>query len=121
MSGAGKDYAPEPWIQDDQDPRVVNDRQGQIAALAVSPENALRIIASVNAVQNVSSKSLEEGIVSEGLQCLYLLCRYHCDEEYKSRLDREEGFQKILARGNTLWGPAGSPTFRGENWFEQFS
>ena len=58
----------------------------------------------VNAVENVSSESLDAGIVTEGLRCLSLLCRYQSDEVYRNRIDLEKGFDKLLERGNAVWG-----------------
>jgi hypothetical protein len=93
----------EPWSQDPEDQKVVQDANREIAALAISVENARRIVASVNAVQKVSSESLDAGIVSEGLRCLALLCRYHTESDYRDELDRGRGFEKLLARGNAVW------------------
>jgi hypothetical protein len=108
-------HDPEPWSQDREDPRVVQNRKGEIAALAISEANALRIIASVNAVQSVSSESLDAGIVTEGLLCLSLLCRYHSDEKYKSEIDGQKGFGKLVARGNAVWGILKKEALA-ENW-----
>ena len=103
MSAAER-HSAEPWSQDPQDPRVVQDGGKEIAALAISVENAARIVASVNAVYHVSSRSLDAGIVSEGLRCLSLLCRYHSDEKYRDEIDQKREFEKILARGIAVWG-----------------
>jgi len=104
MSSAVREHGSEPWSQDPEDPRVVQDKSRKMVALAISVDNALRIISSVNAVENVSSESLDAGIVSEGLRCLSLLCRYHSDEVYRNRIDLEKGFEKLLERGNAVWG-----------------
>jgi hypothetical protein len=100
---AGEKHGPEPWSQDIEDPRVIHDGKREIAALGTSVENARRIIASVNAVRRVSTDSLDAGIVSEGLRCLSLLCRYHSDETYRNEIDGKKEFDKILASGTAVW------------------
>lgn len=100
---AAETYDSEPWSQDPEDSRVILDAKRDVAALAISVENARRIIASVNSVRSVSSESLDAGIVDEGLHCLALLCRYHSEDDYRSEIDRDNGFEKLVARGSAVW------------------
>lgn len=96
-------FPSEPWSVDAVDLATIRNSRGQPVAVAFSEREATRIVAAVNAVRQMSMESLEGGIVEKGLECLFRIYRYRCDEPYRSEIDQSSGFEGVLAKGDSLW------------------
>ncbi|MEP6802789.1 MAG: hypothetical protein ABJC07_12655 [Acidobacteriota bacterium] len=105
-------HSPEPWICDRNDPRMVMDAEGRLVGVMTTPEDARRILSSVNATRGLPRAGLEGGPVLEGLQSLYDLCRYHSDAKFKETCDKDGGLEKLLSRANAGWLAFGRESFR---------
>ena len=67
------------------------------------------MVAAINGTSRLSTDALEQGIIDKGLDCLYDLNRYDVDEEYRSRVGSDSGFERILERRREIaaqWKPA---------------
>ena len=93
----------EPWSVDPVDLATIRNSRGQPVAVAFSEREARRIAAAVNGVRQISMESLEGGIVDRGIECLFKIYRYRCDEPYRSEVDKGTGFEGVLATGDSLW------------------
>ena len=93
----------EPWSVDSVDLATIRNSRGQPVAVAFSEREARRIAAAVNGVRQISMASLEGGIIERGLECLFRIYRYRCDEPYRSEIDQGTGFEGVLATGDSLW------------------
>jgi two-component system, response regulator, stage 0 sporulation protein F len=98
-----RDFSSEPWSVDSVDLATIRNSRGQPVAVAFSEREARRIAAAVNGVREISTESLEGGIVEKGLECLFRIYRYRCDEPYRGEIDQSSGFEGVLARGDSLW------------------
>jgi CheY-like chemotaxis protein len=93
----------EPWLVDPLDLATIRNSRGQPVAVAFSEREAKRIVAAVNGVRQISMESLEGGIIEKGLECLFRIYRYRCDEPSRSEVDQSSGFEGVLATGDSLW------------------
>ncbi|MDQ2977961.1 MAG: response regulator [Acidobacteriota bacterium] len=93
----------EPWSVDPVDLATIRNSRGQPVAVAFSEREARRIAAAVNGVRQISMESLEGGIVDRGLECLFRIYQYRCDEPHRTVVDQGTGFEAVLATGDSLW------------------
>ena len=91
---------------------MVLDAEGRLVGVLTTPEDARRILSSVNATRGLPGAGLEGGPVLEGLQSLFDICRYHSDPKFKETADKDGGLEKLLARANAGWQTFGRESFR---------
>ena len=105
-------HSPEPWALDRNDDRIILDAEQRLVAVTTMPEDTVRILAAVNAVQGMSPDGLAARPLLECLQALFELTRYHRDPKFREATDKNAGFEKLLARCDAAWGAFGEDSFR---------
>ena len=94
--------ASEPWTVDEKRASILRNSFGQAVAFIASEREARRVVAAINGASRLSTEALEQGIIDQGLECLYQRHRYDTDESYRKEVDRADGRASLMTRRDEI-------------------